>query len=272
MAEESGLLRAYKDLITSQHRGKPKYMATVTDLLRYSDDIYATAVYMDEEFDLDLAIGAQEDVLGILVGASRELGFQPHTQDTAILNDEDYRILLKAKVAKNLWKGGIGDLQRIWKTLFDQDIVIIDNQDMTIEVQITNVPSSVVHEMILQGYIVPKPQSVRMNYHIIRTLDSQYYISGALAQHKSNVVGMQHADGGEAEGMQYYGTGVSRHILHNVRQHYSSGGAAESTIFYGAGWSGHKKTSVPIAVSGGGIATIAPHAGGNGSTHKHVNI
>ena len=301
MAEESGLLRAYKDLITSQHRGKPKYMATVTDLLRYSDDIYATAVYMDEEFDLDLAVGAQEDVLGRLVGADRELGFQPHTQDTATLNDEDYRILLKAKIAKNLWKGGIDDLQRIWRTLFDQDIVIIDNQDMTIEVQIRNVPSSVVHEMILQGYIVPKPQSVRMNYHIIRELDSQYFIGGGASRHNRTVIRMEYAKGAAIEATVYYGGAPSRHNRAQIRQDYAKGGDIESPRYYGAilsrhhrysvqlpypegaqgntltyigaaGWATHVSHSVRQASSAGAQGQCAPHTGGAWSMHRQNSV
>ena len=272
MAEESGLLRAYKDLITSQHRGKPKYMDTVTDLLRYSDDIYATAVYMDEEFDLDLAIGAQEDVLGRLVGADRELGFQPHTQDTATLNDEDYRILLKAKIAKNLWKGGIGDLQRIWRTLFDQDIVVIDNQDMTIEVQIRNVPSSVVHEMILQGYIVPKPQSVGMNYHIIRELDSQYYIGGAPSKSLKTVIRMKYADGGSIDATVYYGGAPSRHGRTQIRQEYAKGGAADSTHYYGGAASRHTGAQIRQEYSKGGTADSTHCYGGAPSRHTRAGI
>lgn len=300
MAEESGLLRAYKDLITSQYRGKPKYMATVTDLLRYSDDIYATAVYMDEEFDLDLAVGAQEDVLGRLVGADRELGFQPHTQDTATLNDEDYRILLKAKVAKNLWKGGIDDLQRIWRTLFDQDIVVIDNQDMTIEVQIRNVPSSVVHEMILQGYIVPKPQSVRLNYNIIRDLDSKYWIGGGPSQHTRAQIRQPYADGGtvtvtayfgggpsqhtkivldratirpQSIGAQtYYGAKPSMHITYRVHQPYDDGGTTSGTQYYGAYGSFAYKYAVRQSYDDGGTASGTHYYGATSSTHHSAQV
>ncbi len=242
MPTDSGLIQAYKDLITSQHRGKPKFVATVAELLKFSEDIYATAVYMDDEFDIDLANGAQEDVLGVIVGASRELGFQPHTQDTATLNDEDYRFLLKAKVGKNLWKGGIDDLQRLWHSIFNDDIIIIDNQDMTIEVQIRNVPSSVVHEMILMGYIVPKPQSVRTNYHIIREIDSQYWIGGGASQHTRAVIRMEYAKGATINATVYYGGVASQHTRAKIRLEYSQGGSTSSTHYYGAIPSQHMRT------------------------------
>ena len=53
------LLSAYQDLITSQHRGKPRYMATVTALLKYSTDIYSCAVYLDDNYE-----DFKDDIMG----------------------------------------------------------------------------------------------------------------------------------------------------------------------------------------------------------------
>lgn len=296
----SGLIEAYKGLITSQHRGKPKFMSTVAALLQFGEDIYATGVYMDEEFDIDIAAGAQENVLGILVGASRELGFQPKTQATAILNDEDYRIYLKAKVAKNLWKGGIADLQTIWYNLFGEDIVIKDYQDMSIEVEITNVPSSVVQEMILQGYIVPKPQSVRMNYNLIRKLNSKFWIGGGPSQHTRAQIRQPYADGGtvtvtayfgggpsqhtkivldratirpQSIGAQtYYGAKPSMHITYRVHQPYDDGGTTAGTHYYGAYGSFAYKYAVRQAYDDGGTAGGTHYYGATSSTHHSAQV
>lgn len=264
----SGLLDAYKGLITSQHRGKPKYMATVESFLQYCEDIYATAVYLDDEFDLDLAGGAQEDVLGVIVGASRQLPFQPQTQPASTLNDEDYRILLKAKIAKNMWKGGIADLQTIWYNLFGEDIVIIDYQDMSIEVEIRNVPSSVVQEMILQGYIVPKPQSVGMNYHLIRELDSQYWIGGAPSTHTKAVIRMEYAKGGEIDATIYYGAEPSTHHKTVVGMARPEGGAIGARVYIGAQLSRHLKYQVSQPVSSGVMAGATQYYGARCSVHK----
>lgn len=271
MADESGLIQAYKDLITSEHRGKPKFERTVVELLKFSQDIYATAVYMDDEFDIDLANGAQEDVLGVLVGASRELGFQPHTQATATLNDEDYRILLKAKVAKNLWKGGIADLQRIWYNLFGEDIIILDNQDMSIEVQITNVPSSVVQEMILQGYIVPKPQSVRINYNLIRKLDSQYWIGGAPSQHNRIELSMSKPQDQDEGSTLYYGAVPMVHHTYRIDPIVSDAEAG-ATLYFGGERTTHKKIVVSAALPDGSTVATVMYQLGDGSTHKFIRI
>ena len=128
------LIDSYKDLITSQHRGKPNYMAVISAVLKHSEDIFSLGIYLDDYFDLDFATGAQEDVLGVIVGADRTLPFQPDRGLSPVLDNAAYRNLLKAKIAKNMWKGGVEDLKGIWRTLYGDGIVIQDNQDMTIDV------------------------------------------------------------------------------------------------------------------------------------------
>lgn len=157
------LLDNYLKLITSQHRDKPKYMAMVTALLRPSDDIFALAAMMDDEFDVMLATGVQEDIVGVLVGANRTLDFQPDKGLSPILDNAAYRILLQSKIAQNMWKGGIMDLRDLWTTLFGEGIVVQDNQNMTIDVVVIGSSfDQIVRNMIQKGLIVPKPQSVKL--------------------------------------------------------------------------------------------------------------
>ena len=240
----SGLMEAYKNLITSQHRGKPNYMATLTALLKYSEDIFACTVYMDDYFDLDIAGGEQEDVLGVIVGAERNLPFQPQTQVSAILNNEDYRTFLKAKIAKNLWKGGINDIADIWETLFGERIKIIDNQDMTVEVVIENVPSSVVQEMIARGMIVPKPQSVGINYHFVRDLDSALYFGGAMGMHWRTEVFQPAPGDASMDSTLYFGGIFSSHRKFVVDPMRVEDATAESTLYHAGRISYHKKFKV----------------------------
>ena len=157
------LLDNYLKLITSQHRDKPKYMAMVTVLLRPSDDIFALAATMDDEFDVILATGVQEDVVGTLVGANRTLNFQPDKGLDPVLDNAAYRMLLQAKIAQNMWKGGIMDLRDLWATIFGDGIILQDNQNMTIDVVVIgNSFDQIVRNMIQKGLIVPKPQSVKL--------------------------------------------------------------------------------------------------------------
>lgn len=182
------LLSAYQDLITSEHRGKPRYMATVTALLRHSDDIFSMGVYMDDYFDLDEAEGDQLDVLGQIVGASRVLPFQPDKGLSPVLDDNAYRTLIKAKIAQNLWKGGAEDLAATWRVLFGNGIIIQDNGNMTIDVVVIGINDQISQNMIQQGLIVPKPQSVGINYHFAAKAVFGYDMENDL------IKGYDHAD------------------------------------------------------------------------------
>ena len=159
------LIDAYLDLITSQHRVREKFMQTVTALLAPSDDIFALAIELDDEFDVDYATGVQEDILGEFVGAQRTLPYQPDKGLSPVLDNAAYRNLLRAQIAKNLWKGGIYDINELWNTLFGKGIIIQDNQDMSIDVLAIGIIDQITKEMVRQGLIVPKPQGVRVNYY-----------------------------------------------------------------------------------------------------------
>lgn len=154
----------YLKLITGEHRDKPKYISMVRALLSHSSDIFSVGVELDDDFDLDYADGVQEDVLGDIVGTSRELGWQPEFNLNPILDNANFRTLLMVKILKNMWKGGIRDLATTWKLLFGNPILIEDNQDMTIDVVIiSNGLDKITQLMIRNGDIIPKPQSVLVN-------------------------------------------------------------------------------------------------------------
>lgn len=154
----------YLKLITGEHRNKPKYMSMLRAVLSYSTDIFALGIDLDDYFDLDYANGVQEDVLGDIVGTSRILEWQPELKLSPVLDNANFRIVLMAKISKNMWKGGIQDLETTWKILFSTPILIEDNQDMTIDVVIiSNGINKLTQLMIRNGDIIPKPQSVLVN-------------------------------------------------------------------------------------------------------------
>ena len=159
------LIDTYLDLITSQHRVREKFMRTVTALLAPSDDIFALAIELDDEFDIDYATGVQEDILGEFVGAQRTLPYQPDKGLSPVLDNSAYHSLLCAQIAKNQWKGGIEDIKELWNALFGKGIIIQDNQDMSIDVLAIGINDQITKEMVLQGLIVPKPQGVHVNYY-----------------------------------------------------------------------------------------------------------
>jgi hypothetical protein len=134
-------LEQYLNLITAEHNQRPRYMATVA---------LSIAPYLDGEnlafnliglFDLDTAVGQQLDMLGEWVGITRFIsaplnewfaldvrneGFDqgrwisPFESSTQVitLDDDHYRLLLRAKIVANQWDGTIPGAYEAWNTLF----------------------------------------------------------------------------------------------------------------------------------------------------------
>lgn len=155
----------YLNLVTSEHQNKPKFAAWLSAPLGIIDDVTTLANIFDLYFDIDEAIGAQLDVLGQILGVSRIVTFQPSESVSPILTDDYYRLVLKAKILKNQWDGTISKIYELWNTIFsDAYLIIQDNQDMTLIAQVFGLSSSLQQDLVTNGYIVPKPQGVTMNY------------------------------------------------------------------------------------------------------------
>lgn len=154
---------SYKAIITSEHRDKPKYMKTVSVLLDKLQDFYNAGESLISDFDIDNAQGKQLDLIGFKIGASRTVSVSP--TEAYNLEDVDYRVYLKSKIAKNNWTGGIEDLQNLWVNLFGDRIIIVDNQDMSIDIYILGTMSPTMINLLRANVIVPKPTSVLVNIH-----------------------------------------------------------------------------------------------------------
>ena len=155
----------YLDNITSQHRDKPKFIAWLSSSLNIIDHAYIMTKNMDNDFDLDNAIGKQLDILGQSIGRKRTLTFQPLNGHNPVLDDETYKLVLKAKVAMNMWDGKIESAYEIWSNIFDDiGLQLQDNQDMSLTAYITGYVNQIRQDLIQHGYIVPKPEGVRINY------------------------------------------------------------------------------------------------------------
>lgn len=160
------LLFDYTQLITSQHNNKPNYMGVVSILVQPSVDKQNTMQELPLLFDLDLAIGDQLDKVGQWVGASRNLSKPLPPDGITILQDDDYRVLLKAIVAFNNWDGTVPGMYNIWFTVFGPnnfDVLIQDNQDMTMLVVVIATTFNVVALVLLtNGYFDLRPAGVRL--------------------------------------------------------------------------------------------------------------
>jgi len=158
----------YIKLLTSEYQLAEKFKAWLRSVVCvYLQDTMTCANQLNYDFDIELAIGVQLDAIGEIVGQSRTLGFTP--SDPAYLpvlyDDEIYRRVLKSRIALNHWDGQLGSIQEKWLRIFPgTNIVITDNQDMTITVSVTGYMDELIKDMIEHDMIIPRPQGVMINY------------------------------------------------------------------------------------------------------------
>jgi len=155
----------YTNLLTSEYKLAPNLNAWLAAKLQLFANVNTCLASMNEAFDLDSAVGVQLDVLGQIQGVSRTVGFQPSDSVSPILDDATYRLLIKATSANNRWDGTEEALYPIWQTLFPGgSIVINDAQNMTCTIVLVGAFTSIIQDLILNGYIVPRPEGVLYSY------------------------------------------------------------------------------------------------------------
>lgn len=163
----------YLNLITSEHATKPKFKAWVDVLLTPFLDSINLNDEIKRAFDLNTAIGVQLDTLGKILVQSRQMDFQPTDGSSPILNDYYYRVVLKAKVIKNQWKGTITSFYNFWNVLFEGQplqIYLIDNQEMKPAIVVwSSQITQMVQDFLAHDLIVPKPAGLGLT---VRRVDS----------------------------------------------------------------------------------------------------
>lgn len=196
-------LNEYLNLITTQHRDRPKYIATVTTGVQPQVEEQAALEALEASFDIDTATGVQLDILGLWIGRSRFVdvpltgvyfswnetaavgwgvgvwrgAFDPNN-GLVVLPDENYRVLLRAKIAANSWDGSIPAAYRIWDQAFNGNnaLIIQDNQDMTMSVGIVGTSlDSVTRALLLGGYLPLKPEGVKIREFFFGVNDGPFF-------------------------------------------------------------------------------------------------
>jgi hypothetical protein len=167
------------DLITSEHRDKPRFMASVAVSVQPLVDTVVVLRSMPGLFDLDVAVGDQLDKTGEWIGRSRKIGVPivnvyfsfdisgvgfdqgvwqgPFDPSTGIesLPDDIYRILLRAQVVANGWDGSVEEAYDALEPLLTPSgVTIADNGNMTITVALTGTPPPPIVKALLTEQLV----------------------------------------------------------------------------------------------------------------------
>lgn len=207
------ILSDYLALITTEHSSRPKFMAMLAAVIGPMIEVMNASAQLPADFDLDQAIGAQLDVIGLWVGIGRRVNtplvgvyfsldtagvefdqgvwkgkFDPDS-GVVELDDDTYRILIRAKIGANRWDGTLSGSKAILDLVFSGDthVFLQDNQDMSMTIGVSGeMPSAISLALLTGGYIPIKPEGVRVDYYIVTSVDgplfgfdvSNEYISG----------------------------------------------------------------------------------------------
>lgn len=192
----------YSDLLTSNQKKHERFVAIVDATTQPMLDQQKLMMDIFEGFDIEKAVGMQLDRIGERVGFSRritvnltdiyfefdqtahEVGwnegiwkdtYSPDTT-TTLLSDFDYRIMLKAKIAANMWDGSTEGVYATWSTVFpprESFVVVYDMQDMSILVGLVGAQiSETIKQLVISGYLPLKPCGVRINWFLTNELPS----------------------------------------------------------------------------------------------------
>lgn len=187
-------LTDYLNLIPSQNREQPNFIATISTVIGAVIDVQNMIQSMVPKFDVDVAVGDQLDIIGRWVEISRNIAvpitgvyfswdgtdfslgwdfgsWQPSNApaDVTVLPDDAYRLLMKAKIAANSWDGTTEGAYAIWDSVFSTNSILIqDHQDMSYDLAIVGQQlDSLIVALITQGYLPLKPEAIRVNAYFI---------------------------------------------------------------------------------------------------------
>ena len=183
----------YTKLIAAEHNQQPQFMALVTVFCAAIGDINEAVQEINASFNLNTAGGAQLDVVGQWVGQPRiipnvlltgyfgfsddqaALGFGDLTNPsiggiwyslgdsyatTTALNDEPYRLAIKARIVRNQSHGRISDLENALSFVFDANAHIVDTGNYSINI-VVDTPVTQVAQALLNGLdLLPRPAGV----------------------------------------------------------------------------------------------------------------
>jgi hypothetical protein len=185
----------YLSLLAEEHRGKPKFEATIGLLTSPMVALQLFLANLPSAFDLDVAVGVQLDIDGIWIGRSRQievplsdvffsfdtknLGFDqgvwfgPYTASEGLVSFDDttYRALLRAKVICNNWDGTVTEMQTALRQILNpypgSVLGVIDNYNMTMDIGLAGTyPPPLIFYLVTGGYIPFKPEGVALNIQV----------------------------------------------------------------------------------------------------------
>lgn len=128
----------YADLLSQANYNREKFNLLLRSMLKPGVSLIECLQSLNLVFDLDNAVGDQLDIIGNIVGASRLLNYVPASGDR-VMDDNEFRIVIKLTIAQNAWDGTLGSLKEIYEQTLGEGVKIkfTDNQDMTVTINVS---------------------------------------------------------------------------------------------------------------------------------------
>ena len=183
----------YTDLIAGYHFEKPLFARWIYELTQPLITAQNRLAQMQDDFDIDTAVGVQLDAIGVRVGISRKLpvsitgvffsfdikgvGFDEGVwlgrfespEGVTTLDDGTYRNILKTKVLMNHWDGTIEGLNYLFKqvsSIFGCPVKYKDNQNMTVNILIpAETTPPIVWNVLSKGLVDITTAGVSVNFY-----------------------------------------------------------------------------------------------------------
>ena len=124
-------------------------------------------------YDVNTAKGNQLDIIGKYVGLKRQVKALIGTSNTNVLNDNQYRTLLKLKMIKNTNFSSTSQLRSALYNVFPTSIRLFDNRDMTYQYQLSTAFNDLVN-VILAEELLPVPMALGWNAVVVPNLLQLY--------------------------------------------------------------------------------------------------
>lgn len=163
----------YANLLILQYRTLEKARAHIKALVRnaYADGLLKKVI---DGFNIDTAVGKQLDILGKYIGLGRNVKTILSDSGSTVLDDNDYRLLLKFKLLSNITFASTAQIRNALYELFPQSVRVFDRRDMSYDYVVSTQFQNVIG-VILAEELLPLPLGVGYNSIVIADEVDSYY-------------------------------------------------------------------------------------------------
>ena len=215
MSQNTALTEYYKNLLIMQYRDKVKALGHIDNVVR-AGMIFDIMIAVRDGYNIETAVGAQQDVLGRILGVSRtitgttftrayygyalygdtapftfkpmmlygsvapDVQFRNYTegeQSLYDLTDEEYRIIQKLAVVRNMSNASVKSIDDILNVLFGAECYFMDRMNMTIVSYMVGAKWSRIFTIAKSSGLLPNPAGVGTSLVVVPDINNIFSYS-----------------------------------------------------------------------------------------------